>query len=91
MLSIPFFYLGPMLTTPSHGEIIGRVWSILELPAFVIYFIARLDRFGPFRSSVMGEFANFVTWASVCWFIIGFLISLAARWAFRRLRHKGET
>jgi len=58
ILSLPFFYVGPMLTTPSHGGVIGWVWSVLQFPAIVFVTTLGLTSVGFSASSLMGEFAT---------------------------------
>jgi hypothetical protein len=79
LICVPFLLLGPMLATPSHGGIIGWTWTGLEYPAAVVYFLLGLDRISVFGSSVMGEFLNFVVWGTVCWLIIGILVSMSVQ------------
>ena len=83
VLSTPFFFLGPMLTTPSHSGVIGWFWFVLEFPAIASVMLLRLNRLALFGGSVLGEFAGFVVYATVFWFLLGFVGALAFRLIWR--------
>jgi membrane-bound ClpP family serine protease len=95
VLSVPFLFLGPMLTSAGsgHGGIIGWIWFVLEFPAFAMFATLRLDRVPIFPGAVLGAYASFIVWASGCWFLIGFVVSfVVGRWPFprKRARHGSD-
>ena len=75
VISVPFLFLGPMLTTPEHGGVLGWIWFSLELPAILP--IVPLQRVLVLSNgSPDGEFLSFVLLATVWWFVLGFAVSM---------------
>jgi len=80
LLSAPFLFLGPMLTTPSHGGIIGWVYFVLEFPAIVtVALTVGIGRPNVFGSSIAAEYADFVLWGAVFWFAFAAVVTLVVR------------
>jgi hypothetical protein len=91
LISIPFLFLGPMLTIPgsSHGMWIGWIWTVLEMPAILVAgpVLLYLKRVGTGTWSPQDEYTAFVALASVCWFCYGLALQFIVG-VFRRLRVK---
>jgi hypothetical protein len=99
VISLPFLVLGPMLTIPSdsHGGPIGLIWTILELPAILVYSFFDLMLMGygggdmttkinVFGKSTTGEYATFVVLTTAFWFLLGSVISFVIKLVRIRIR-----
>jgi hypothetical protein len=74
LISLPFLFFGPMLTTPSHGGAVGWIWWLLESPALAVCWATGLwDGLVGRASTAFGQYLVFILLAVPIWFAYGFV------------------
>jgi hypothetical protein len=86
LITVPFLFLGPMLTIPSHSGTLAWVWWALESPALLVISATGLGfLFAAGGHSPSAGYAWFVATASIVWFVYGVALQAIIQ-AVRRLR-----
>jgi quinol-cytochrome oxidoreductase complex cytochrome b subunit len=76
LISVPFLFLGPMLTIPSDSGPLAWVWIVLEFPALMVIGATGLQSRLPGSHSPSVEYAWFVAVASIVWFMYGIALQI---------------
>jgi hypothetical protein len=85
LISVPFLFLGPMLTIPSHAGTLAWVWWALESPALLVIITTGLASLLAGGQLPLAEYAWFVAIGSLVWFGYG-VAARAIIEAVKRLR-----